>query len=210
MSIPIDEFSRRPQRYWYVDGLAEMAGGSIILLIGLLYLALPLLPGGPAKDWLGMLGLPLLVIAGAVVSRKAVAHFKERLTYPRTGYVAYKQPKGSRRLLVIFSTVVLAASMAILVSLAQSFLSINWLPIVASSMIALFTLYLAYRFSLRRFYALAAVAFLLGLVTARLALPTTFDSGFYFSALGLAWILSGALTLVSYLRSTRPATEEEA
>ncbi len=209
MNNPIDQIAQRTQRYWYVDGLAEMAGGTVILLLGLFFLAITFVPDTPVRNWLLMLGQPGLILLGLLGSRKAIAYFKERITYPRTGYVSYKRSRGGRRIQAIVVTAVFAAILAIVVSLAGSFVSENWLPIISATLVALFILYLAYQFGLRRFYAISVIAFLLGLATAWLALPDPYTTVFFFSALGLVWILSGAWTLALYLRETQPSVAEE-
>ncbi len=199
MHDPIDQLAQRTLRYWYVDGLAEMAGGVIILLTGLLYLLVPLVHSVPLRSLLLGFGQPALLIAAMLVARKVVAHFKERITYPRTGYVGYKRQTSKRRILAVVVAAVLVAALVAFLALTQRFLGENLLPVLSATLVALFILYLAYRFGLKRFYVIAAVTFLLGLATAWLALPVDFSSAFFFTTLGFVWILSGAWTLAQYL-----------
>ncbi len=210
MHNSIDHLSQRTLRYWYVDGLAEIAGGAIILLTGLLYLVISTIPNSPVRNLLLGFGQPMLIVAAVLGAGKVVQYFKERITYPRTGYVAYKRETSKRRVLTIIVTAVFVAALVAFIALTQHVLNENWLPVISGALIALFTLYLAYRFGLKRFYVISVITFLLGLVTAWLALPGDYSPAFFFSSFGLVWVLSGAWTLAHYLQNTSPPAGEQA
>jgi len=80
---------------------------------------------------------------------------------------------------------------------------------VVGGFIAVAIALLGYRMGLARFYLLAAFSMTLGVVTLWLGLRDLLQSAFYFSGLGLGWIVSGGATLAYYLRSTTPAQPEE-
>lgn len=86
MTDPIQIDLNRPQRYWYVDGLAEMAGGAVIFLIGLVYTVSGWLPQGLARGLLVGPGQIIVILGAGWLARWAVPRLKERLTYPRTGW----------------------------------------------------------------------------------------------------------------------------
>ena len=65
------------------------------------------------------------------------------------------------------------------------------------------------RFDLLRLYTLAAFALVVGLVTAWLNLSDLLSGAFFFGFLGLSWLVSGLITLWSYLHRTRPIGMEE-
>ncbi len=209
MHDSIDQITQRTQRYWYVDGLAEMAGGGILLLLGLFFAVVRWIPNVQFRSVLLAFGQPVLILAGVYGAGKLVAHLKERITYPRTGYVAYKRNRGGRRALAFIAAAAVTAIVVVMVALTQNFLGENWLPIISATLVALFTLYLAYQFGLKRFYVLSGFTFLLGLATAWLAVSDELSSTFFFSTLGCMWILSGAWTLRQYLVKTSPLIEGE-
>ena len=199
----IDRAIRRTRRYWYDDGLTEVAVGCILLLIAALFYVEAVAPAGPLMAGLSSLGLPVIVIGGSLVARRLVALAKERLTYPRTGYVSYPRRPGARSkkatALVAAAT---AASVAVLVvSLPASRV---WLPAVQGLLAGAFTFYLGHELRLARFYALAAVSVLLGAVAAASGLGDLLGSAAYFTGLGLAFVVSGGLALSAYLRATCP------
>ncbi len=208
-SDPTREIIRRTQRYWYADGLSELAGGAVIALLGLYYYILGHIPAGGTRAWLMGLGLPALLILASIAARWVVARLKERLTYPRTGFVAYARPGIRRRILFSLLSAGVAAVFVFLTSLLLERLSQNLLPILVGFLFGLLVLYLAFYFGVTRFYLVALGTFLLGLLTAWLSLPAPFDSALFFGGAGLMWILSGGLTLARYLRSTTPAGDDE-
>ena len=110
MNDPIKEIQRQTQRYWYVDGLNEIGAGILIFLLGLLYLLEWLLSASSLQGLVTSIGQPVLFIVGLLVINWAVRRLKARLTYPRTGYVAYRRERGGRRVRAILLSMILARS----------------------------------------------------------------------------------------------------
>lgn len=209
MNDPIRNNLNRPQRYWYVDGLAELAGGFVIFLIGLIYAIAGLLPDGMPRALVLGLGSPAIILLSAWCSRKIIAFLKERLTYPRTGYVAYRQPTGSKRWSRILLVAFLAFTISALTALLGRSLPERIWPALTGVMLALAIGYLGARIGLRRFYAVAGFSLLEGIAAFYLDLPDPWSAALVFGLEGLAWILSGALVLAHYLRTTRPLSAED-
>lgn len=209
MNDPIRNNLNRPQRYWYVDGLAELAGGFVIFLIGLIYAIAGLLPDGMPRALVLGLGSPAIILLSAWGSRKIIAFLKERLTYPRTGYVAYRQPTGSKRWSRILLVAFLAFTISALTALLGRSLPERIWPALTGVMLALAIGYLGARIGLRRFYAVAGFSLLEGIAAFYLDLPDPWSAALVFGLEGLAWILSGALVLAHYLRTTRPLSAED-
>src|SRR6266508_3231018 len=102
METKLSDVEQRVKSYWYTDGIGELAGGGLILLIGLYFAGQEWLPEGSVGRTLLESSLALLLIGGAAVTRWLVNALKARLTYPRTGYVEYQASQkntSSRRLL---------------------------------------------------------------------------------------------------------------
>lgn len=88
----ITRTQRRTQGYWFVDGIAEIVGGVALSIVGaLLYLSVALDNDIFATG--ALFGMILLFPATARVVRWA----KDRITYPRTGFVKYPDPSKKRR-----------------------------------------------------------------------------------------------------------------
>jgi hypothetical protein len=194
--------TQRSQRYWYEDGLAELATGVLFLLIGLLFA----LEAGAAASWgqgLSAIGLPLLLIGGTAVVGWLIRRLKERFTYPRTGYVAYKRRQSAaRRWWLAGSAAVVAAVAALL--LARAPFSDAWLPALQGLIIGAFLLYLGHRLDLGRLYVLALLSALLGAAATLWVGEAIRGDALYFAGMGLVTLLSGALTLAVYLSHQRP------
>lgn len=209
MKDPIQETIRQTQRYWYVDGLAEMGTGTMIFLYGLLTLVSTLAPEG----WVGALmigiGQPLFFIGGLVLVSYLVKKLKERITYPRTGYMAYARRK-KRAGRAFFLGAGVAIVFSILSIALTAALRDNWIPALVCLPLALAETWWAYSLSLKRFYILAVFTFLLGIGLAILPVPEAYRLPIVFAAMGASWAISGAVTLYHYLRTTEPASEVNA
>jgi len=207
---PIDEMIKRTRRYWYVDGLAEMGGGAVILLYAAYMVGVSLFAAGSPQIAAVALGLgqPLVILLGGLLVKRAVQHFKETLTFPRTGYVAYPRQKGSGRWKRILQTALIAAAVGAVVALVSEGLPENLMFLVSGVMIGLFLAYLGYAFGLTRFYVIAVLSALLGVACALLNFQGTLLMGVFFGGMGLMWVFSGLFTLRNYLRNTEPAQVE--
>jgi hypothetical protein len=199
----IDTVIQRTQRYWYVDGLGEIAVGLLLLFFGLSFTLFDLVQNETLSMALA-LAQPLLFFLLWWLGGKAVRYFKERLTYPRTGYVAL--PRKKKRLSRLILAALVAAVLGGLVGLLQAVSSDNQLmmPVVMALMLALSVALIARRFGLLRFYLLAGYTFLLGLLAALLPLGETRQNVFLFAMFGLGWVVSGGVTLARYLAHTQP------
>ena len=205
MKSEIDAVIQRTQRYWYVDDLGEIAVGLLLLFFGLSFLLFDLVQNETLSMVLA-LAQPLVFILLWWLSGKAVRTFKERLTYPRTGYVAL--PRKKKPLSRLILAALTAGVMGGLVGLLQAVSTNNALimPVVVALLLAFSVAVIARRFGLLRFYLLAGYTFLLGVLAAFLPLGETQQNVFIFAMFGLGWAVSGAVTLARYLASTQPPT----
>jgi hypothetical protein len=206
---PLNEWLRRPQRYWYADGLTEMAVGGIFLLVALTNLAAWLLPPGPWQNLTLPILQALVIIGGVLGARALVRYLKERITYPRTGWVTYRQPSSSRRWLLAGLTFILAAGLAFLMVALGKTVGQRWLPLVSGFLIA-FATAAGWRLRLARLLILALYTLGVGVGLTLLAPPDPLDAVLFFSLVGLGWLTSGGWALWTYLRHTHPLDEDKA
>ena len=206
---PVNAIAKRTQRYWYQDGIWEIGFGLVNALLGCFYL----LTAG--LNWEGSLSmlLPLLqmvVLIGLFfMINRIVVFLKERITYPRTGYVAYRKPASSTRLKKILLAGLLAAGMGALVGgLATLQQTANRMPLVISIILASTVIFIGYRFNLVRLYIIAALTIVWGYGVSLYPLGDLYSTGAFFAGFGLLILLSGAVTLFIYMRRTQPAEEE--
>ncbi|HZW04990.1 MAG TPA: hypothetical protein VFF68_13740, partial [Anaerolineaceae bacterium] len=160
----IDETMKRTRQYWYVDGISEMFTGLFILLLGAFFAVIPLIPSVAARTWLLALGQPALILLGFWLGGKAVRAVKERLTYPRTGYLAFRKPTRKHRWGRLVFAAVLSASLGVLFSVLFNLIPERWIPAIAAGVLGLFMLFLAYQLGLVRFAVLAGYFLVVGLL----------------------------------------------
>lgn len=204
MKDDLQEWTQRTQRYWYVDGLSEIGAGAVIFFFGLFSALVGLLPDGSYKGALLGVGQPALVIGLAVLARWIVARLKERITYPRTGFIAYRRVEPRKRIGGILLAVVISAGIGLVVFVSRNWLNLRWLPAITGGFAALLTLMIALRIHLLRFYILAGYTLAVGALTGLLRLAEPYDTALFFGGVGLGWLISGAVTLIGYLRRTNP------
>mgnify|MGYP005849468323 CR=1 FL=1 len=204
MRDEVERATQRAQRYWFDDGLAEIGIGAILLLIGLMFYAEAVVPPSALPTGFSSIGLIVIVFGGWWLAGRLVKAAKARLTYPRTGYVSYARPRKRR----LGAAVVIGAGTAALVAVlfATAPASLAWLPALQGLLGAAFTVYVAYRFALGRFYVLAVISVLVGASAALAGLGDLLGDAVYYGTMGISFIVSGLLTLYGYLRRhQRPA-----
>lgn len=205
---PLNDWLRRPWRYWYVDGLSEMAVGVIFLLVGMTDLLALLLPPGPIQSLALAVLQPLVVIGGVLGVRPVVRYLKEHITYPRTGRVRYRQPTPSWRRLLAALSALLGMSLAAAIAWLGKAGGQRWLPLVSALIIAFVTA-MGWRLHLVRMLVLAFYIFGVGVVLTIFAPASPLDAILFFGLVGLGWLLSGGWTLWRYLRQTQPPADSE-
>jgi hypothetical protein len=207
MAIDIEGRMRRTWRYWYEDGLAEMATGCMLAAVGLLLFVQALLPAGTLNVILSVAGLPALVLAGSWLMGRLLTAAKERLTYPRTGYVAYRREHSPRRgIRGLAVGAVVGVLVGVLVAVLPS--SCALIPALDGVLIGAGCLYLGHKLDLPRLYGLAVFSALAGALASLSGLGDLVGSAVYFGALGVALVASGVLALSTYLRGTQPLAED--
>jgi hypothetical protein len=194
-----NELIDRPFRYFYEDGLVELAVGTLFLAAGLAIGAWG--TSSPDSPW-RLLGVAVLIgipLAGSLIFRSLVQKVKDRWIHPRTGYVEYGDPQPSKaRWVVIAGALVLAASGFFLPD------RLNDMSLVEGALLGLVLATLGHRARLGRFYLLAAIAALIGLAAALLLNSDVSGSAVTFGATGGVMMLSGACALNRYLASHPP------
>ncbi len=208
MKNNIDTIIRRTQRYWYVDGLAEITVGLLFIVLSLYFFVQAQIRTISLNPILANLALLAAILLVAWFFRFVLQAVKARLTYPRTGYVASPRMQKSmrwQRYGIIAWLVCISLAALVLTSYATP----SWAPLLMGTVTGLTVLALSYRFRLLRFTFLACTLVLIG------AGVSFFNPGeplaFVLSAVadGVCFIISGGVTLVRYLHATQPPTEAD-
>ncbi len=190
----IDEAVRRTYRYVYDDGIVEMA-------VGLLFV----LTGGVLFAWMGVgssvwvtviliLAMLAVAIGGTLLLTQGIKLAKERVTYPRTGYVAYrtKEPGRSRWWLL---------PVAVILILTAGFWpdALNDMSIFIGVTLFVILVYLGYRVGLRRFYLTGLATLLIGPIFANVIEEEFLGVAATFAVSGVVLLLAGFWAFRSYL-----------
>lgn len=194
----ITEVQRRATGYWFVDGLPELAGGvAMVICGGLLYAAV-----ATGLEWLGTASLGFLLLAFPL-SAAAVKALKERITYPRTGYVEYLPPSRTRRLTTAVVGLLAAGLLVPVIAVANG-REVSATALSCGIAMAAIMALRAWRTGAARFYVNAAVLVVFSAIISTSESLGVMDSiGILVGFTGLVSIANGAWTLVRYLRANR-------
>ncbi len=195
MAKNINQVIRQTYRYFYEDGLVEMALGLLFVVVGGLLFVWQATTTSAVAAVVLAIGLPLLVIGASLFFRRVIRQLKERITFPRTGYVTYRQDKrdGGRWL-------IMGAAVALMIAVVFLPESFNRMQFMVGSLLGAVLIYMGYRVSVWRFYLIGVLAVALGVGLTLLKLEEVTAIAFLFIASGLVLLVAGALALMVYLR----------
>jgi len=194
------DVEQRVKRYWFKDGIGELAGGGLFVVLGLYFSGHEWLPPNSLARTLLDSSLILVLIGGIFITRWLINLLKTRLTYPRTGYVEYfpsQKNTPARRIL----TAVIAMGVSLLLVLFGRFVgSFNWIPGFTGLVAGVIFIMTQAHGGEGRFYILGGLSIILGLVLSFSGLSESYSLGLFYGLIGAAAIISGGLTLARYLR----------
>lgn len=202
MQNNLSDVERRVQRYWYTDGIGELIGGGMFILLGIYFAAQTYLgENSLVSGWL-QAGLILFLLGGMATGRWLIKQLKSRLTYPRTGYVEYRahdENRNKRRIVVALVAGLVAAFSIVFASRLVSFL--NMTVALTGILVGAILIFLQGRGSgLERFYLLGGISVVLGIALSLSGLPDGYSLGLFYSLMGVAFAISGGMVLRRYLR----------
>jgi len=199
MQTNLSDVEGRVKRYWYTDGLGELIGGGMFILLGI-YFALQNFVG--QDSMLGgilQVSLILLLIGLVWIGRRLINTLKTRLTYPRTGYVELRVNDKENRLRRGIA-IVLAFTISVLTfSFVLIFKSFDSIVAVTGFVVGMILLLLRAKSGVPRFYILGGVSIALGFLISVSKLSSGYSLGLYYGLMGLCFMISGGLTLRHYL-----------
>ncbi len=149
----INRIRKRAVESWWEDGIVETVAGLGILLIGGIGLLGHLLEG-KVPPWTYAL-MVVVIVAIAFAVRKAVIWAKRRWIWPYTGYAVVKGRKMRGMVWAYVSVFVL---------LGGAFLFPHYLPVISGAIGGCILLSIALSYGTRRFYLLALISVLLGVL----------------------------------------------
>jgi hypothetical protein len=201
MNDDLNKTTLRTRQYWYIDGLAELALGTVCLLLAIYFTMQVTLPRETLLSSLMDSGFVLFLVGGFLLAKRLIEVAKSRLTYPRTGYVSYpKDSQGKRWIRAGIAMLMGAIVSALLISAPAS---LAWMPAITGFLISAALLFFAYRIHLWRFYILSAVSLISGTFLSIIGIGNITGLAIFYALLGLALFISGGFTLHRYLEMTQ-------
>jgi hypothetical protein len=200
MQSNLSDVEERVKRYWYTDGIGELIGGGMFVLLAIYFALQEFLGQNSLVSGILQVSLILIMIGGMTLSRWLINTLKTRLTYPRTGYIEYQVDEGSirsRRIGVILLAFAVSSLTMLFVNMFQSFDSIVAVTGVAVGLILV--ILRAKSSGLSRFYVLGAISIFLGLALSISQLPNGYSLGLFYALMGVSFTISGGFTLRRYL-----------
>lgn len=202
MNTDIEKIEKRTIRYWFEDGVHEMASGLFFMIMGLFFLGSALAPGKSTARFIFDIGLMPVILFGGWGVKKTSQYMKQKLTYSRTGYVAYRKPEGVKRLrqaLLATGCAGVLGALAVLLPSARSG-GFDWVPAVSGFAFAVALGFVSFRFGLTR---VAVAAFLMaaaGIILAFSGWGEARELAAFYGFVGVSMILSGVVGCRRYLK----------
>lgn len=207
MKDTIEQTIRRTRRYWNIDGLPEFGFGLICLLLGAYFLVQSMLESDSLLYQVFNVLFILIVVGGSLISNRLVSYLKRKYTYPRTGYVAYRQPPRYRRLIL---GLVAGLTASLLVSILYFTEMRNfWMPVITAVVVAVVFTFVANQGYAPRYYFLALCSLAFGAIAALTGLGDLLGLALYYGGMGVVQIASGAIIFRNFLAANRLAEEDD-
>lgn len=200
----LNQVTKRTAGYWYVDGLAEIGTGVVFLMLGVFYLVLAGFEPDGVNGLIVGIGQPAIILLGMYGGGRVVRYFKERITFPRTGYVSYRRMSKSMRRKKAVLAGTIAATLAVVITLMFLDLLHTRIWLIAGILGAGVPVLFGYRSGLPRFYLIAVLMVAWSIVINILPeLTEMIFAVLFYSGIGVIVTLSGVFTLQRYLRTTQ-------
>ena len=197
----ITQIQKQTFRYYYEDGLVEMAVGLLFAIIGLDVLLISSASPGTPISIGAWIVLPILTVAGIYGVQRFVKNLKEKFVHPRTGYIEYAAKPSRYRWLVSGFALALAVSFMLL--------PYEWLQkgsVTAGMIFFVILVSIGVQVGLKRLIAEGILSFILGIVLAFLPFNGNASLVATFIPTGLLLILVGSWVFRKY-RSDNPLPE---
>lgn len=200
MNEELNQVEQRVKRYWYSDGIAEITGGVVLILLCAYFAAQGYVKENSLVNVLLQSGLVVLMIAATFGARWVVNSLKARVTYPRTGYVQYRvdpQTAKNRRWAIALIAMVLSAAMVLL---SNSIQIVDSLLLITGIMVGIIFVVLRGKSAgIKRFYILGGLSLALGMILSVIIFPQAYKLAIFYGVLGVACAISGLIVLRAYM-----------
>jgi hypothetical protein len=205
---------RRVLQYQHIDGTFELTFGGAVLLMGCCYYVISQIPLPDSFAANNLLPFTPLIafVGGAILIDYLVQRLRARVTYPRSGYIAYKKPqplKRSTRLFIWIGIPILTMALDALLFINRSkfpaqnqdyfsLLMLGFSGLLFSGLWAI----IGWKVALPRFYLIAVISLLTSAGLFFNGIGGYSGWALLLGVMGAALLISGGVTLWQYLRNT--------
>ena len=199
----------RAYAHWLKDGIFEIGFGILLAGVGTLRAIIHFAgQKTPAYYWLSA-GLFVFMFVVAWGGKRFGETLKERITYPRTGFMAFKpRTYNFKSILGFLALFILAGVLGGVVGMLATQPNQQEIggivPITQGIVGAMIFAYAAIRVELKRLYYPAVFSLGIGLVIGTLGVGVVLGLSFFYLSIGLIMIVTGGVALVQFLRSHEP------
>ena len=204
----LKEIERRPKQYWNADGLPDLLFGFLWILWGIGFLLPQLLPPGKWQSYYSWLTLVLLVASG-YVANWAIKKLKQRLTFPRTGYVEWRKPGIGARVAMMILAAAAAAGTALLASHGKEWGIAEYAPPALALFFALGYLFASIWHKLPHLLYSSALSLVLAGIFAQTRIELHQAWIVFLLCLGVLSCLVGFIRLRIFMRQNQQQQESE-
>jgi len=197
---------KRAYAHWLKDGLFEIGLGILFTGVGALR-AIIHFAGDKSAAYYWLTGGLLLFMVGCGWGFGKIGKLlKTRISYPRTGYTAFKPyPYKYRNMLVLLLFgMILGGMLGYLSTQPNEQWIESSIPIGQGIVGAIIFTYAAQRVKVKRLYFLAAFSIGIGLVIGALDASLVLGFSLFYLSIGLAMVVSGCVALMLFLRVHEP------
>ena len=217
MDNKIKEIQNRLIRYDYVDGTPDLAFGGLCLVMAICYFIFAAFPSLSSSTFSVIIGWVVFSGGGLLIAWLS-QKLKERVTYPRTGYV---KPQGrplkrTTKLLIRIGVPLLTVTLLVLMFLNRQKVpaqgqdqAIVLNPGLMGLMFSAIMGIIGWKMTLPRYYVIAVAVFLISAVFLFRVPSGNYGLALISGVMGLILFISGGVTLWKYLRSTRSPQDNQ-
>lgn len=194
------QIEKRVKRYWYSDGIGELLGGAVFLVLALYFSAQQYFGDQSLVGNLLRAAFVVILIGSIFLGRNLINLLKTRLTYPRTGYVEYRQSGGNVVWMRILSVLVAMGVAMTSIIIVRRINFIDSMVAITGVLVAVILLVKqGWSFGVGRFYFFSALSLVLGGALSVSGLAPGYNLGLFYGLMGTTFVVSGGMILRRYL-----------
>lgn len=196
---PLQTATERSQRYWTSDGIPLTVMGGCWLVWGVVLLVPILFPHRQIINLMSIVLLCTMAFSGLLM-KLLIRGWKERVSFPRTGYIELRHPRKTVRYAIIAIVFLVSFTIALVARDQER----NYRELVALGLglvLAGGMLYAAWKMHSTRLALFSSIIVGVAIYSSAAHLQAKLTYALFLLAAGLACVADGLLTYRSYLRA---------